>query len=50
MKPVLELISSLLARPPGDRLERLTPWILAILGGLFLVIMVYGYCMATAAP
>ncbi len=38
MKAFYDFLGDVLARPPGSLAERLTPFILALLGGLFLLL------------
>jgi len=46
MKLIFERISAVMECPPAEVLERLTPWIFVVLGGLFLLLMAYSYFMA----
>ena len=48
MRTFYDLLGDVLARPPGDLIETLTPWILATFGGLILVIMAYAWWAAPA--
>jgi len=48
MRFFYELFGETLARRPGDVTERLTPWILTLVGGVFVALMLYGYLAAYA--
>ncbi len=48
MRLLYDVFGETPARGTGDWTDRLTPWILALLGGLFLGLMLYGYYAAAA--
>ena len=48
MRTFYTLLGEVIARSPGPLTETLTPWILAVLGGIILIIMTYAWWVAPA--
>jgi hypothetical protein len=46
MRAFVRLFGDWLAHPPGDAVDRLTSWVLALLGGLVVGLMLYAYVSA----
>lgn len=46
MRTIYHFLGDVLARPPGDLSEALTPWILTGLGGTILLLMAYAWWAA----
>lgn len=43
MKTFYDVLGDLLRRPPGDTMERLTPWIITVLSALVATLMFYAW-------
>jgi|GEM_PF-4502223 len=46
VKVIYDILGDVIARQPGHVVDRLTPWLLFLLGGLMILLMLYAFISA----